>query len=60
MECLFPFSFFVCIDEKCGTCYMDAWNNVLDEYCDSSVRCMDDTMFLIYVYMLSWMELCVA
>ena len=36
---------------------MDAWNNVLDEYCDSSVRCMDDTMFLMYVYMLSWMEL---
>lgn len=36
---------------------MDAWNNVLDEYCDSSVRCMDDTMFLMYVYMSSWMEL---
>ena len=37
---------------------MDAWNNVLDEHCDSSVRCMDDTMFLMYVYMLSWLELC--
>ena len=55
MECLFPLSFFVCIDEKYGTCYMDAWNNVLDEHCDVTVICMDGTLFLImYVCCHGW------
>ena len=44
-ECLFPF--FVCVVEKCGPCYMDAWNNVLDGHCDVNVLCMDGTLFLI-------------
>ena len=33
---------------------MDAWNNVLDEHCDISVRCMDETVFLMYVCCHGW------
>ena len=36
---------------------MDAWNNVLDEHCDVNVICMDGTLFLMYICMLSWMEI---
>ena len=33
---------------------MDAWNNVLDEHCDISVRCMDGSVFLMYVCCHGW------
>ena len=50
---LFFFSFVSM--KNIGTCYMDAWNNVLYEHCDVNVICMDGTLFLImYVCCHGW------